>query len=324
MVDKFDRFVESRLREGRSSESRFKCISSLNGKECEGALIEFFMKKPPVHTGGLFHYTTIDAAEKILRDRVLLLSISDTLNDLGEPQQKDMYVASFSHGRIENVAMWGIYARPLSKGVRLRFLQSELRKLIQSNQYLAPVLKRKKEDGSNEYKILQSHLNAVEVKGEACLSDVLYVDHYTGKRDTVVVRWNNHSIVLPLGVVVKLKESHLLGLTKYSGWAYERESRFCVSAKIDFEKIIISSYSGWNLASDKVALLLKPDIVRSISVLGGPCVDENDLNRLKLLNGGIANDTEIPTQRSLLYGMIRGGVFCKDCHFWGNKTCRIK
>ena len=324
MAVKFDSHLQRRLCSCRSSEDRFKFISSLYGCDCENALLDFFVKKPPLHSGGLFHYTTIDAAEKILRDRVLLLSISDTLNDLGEPQQKDMYVASFSHGRIENVAMWGIYARPLSKGVRLRFLQSELRKLIQSNQYLAPVLKRKKEDGSNEYKILQSHLNAVEVKGEACLSDVLYVDHYTGKRDTVVVRWNNHSIALPLGVVVKLKESHLLGLTKYSGWAYERESRFCVSAKIDFEKVIISSYSGWNLASDKVALLLKPDIVRSISVLGGPCVDENDLDRLKLLNGGIANDTEIPTQRSLLYGMIRGGVFCKDCHLWGNKTCRIK
>ena len=324
MVDKFDRFVDRRLREGRSSESRFKCISSLNGKECEGALIEFFMKKPPVHTGGLFHYTTIDSAEKILRDRVLLLSISDMLNDLGEPQQKDMYVASFSHGRIENVAMWGIYARPLSKGVRLRFLQSELRKLIQSNQYLAPVLKRKKEDGSNEYKILQSHLNAVEVKGEACLSDVLYVDHYTGKRDTVVVRWNNHSIVLPLGVVVKLKESHLLGLTKYSGWAYERESRFCVNAKIDFEKVNIRSYPGWELANDKVALLLKPDIIKSISVLGGPCVNIDHLEKLKKLNDSIDNAGEIPTQKSLLYGMIRGGVFCKDCPLGDNKKCLVK
>ena len=254
----------------------------------------------------------------------MLLSISDTLNDLGEPQQKDMYVASFSHGRIENVAMWGIYARPLSKGVRLRFLQSELRKLIQCDQYLAPVLKRKKEDGLNEYKALQSYANVVKVKGLAWLSDVLYVDHYTGKRDTVVVRWNNHSIVLPLGVVVKLKESHLLGLTKYSGWAYERESRFCVNAKIDFEKVNIRSYPGWELANDKVALLLKPDIIKSISVLGGPCVDMDHLENLKKLNDSIDNAGEIQTQKSLLYGMIRGGVFCKDCPLGDNKKCLVK
>lgn len=324
MVDKFDRFVERRLREGRSSESRFKRISSLNGKECEGALIEFFMKKPPVHTGGLFHYTTIDAAEKILRDRVLLLSISDTLNDLGEPQQKDMYVSSFSHGRIENVAMWGIYARPLSKGVRLRFLQSELRKLIQCDQYLAPVLKRKKEDGLNEYKALQSYANVVKVKGSAWLSDVLYVDHSTGKCDRVFVRWNNHSIAAPLDVVAKLKKSQLLGLTKYSGWAYERESRFCVNAKIDFEKVNIRSYPGWELANDKVALLLKPDIIKSISVLGGPCVDMDHLENLKKLNDSIDNAGEIQTKKSLLYGMIRGGVFCKDCPLGDNKKCLVK
>ena len=64
MIDKFDDFVERQPREGRSSEARFKRISSLNGKECESALIEFFVKKPPVHTGGLYHYTTIDVAEK--------------------------------------------------------------------------------------------------------------------------------------------------------------------------------------------------------------------------------------------------------------------
>ena len=324
MIDKFDDFVERQPREGRSSEVRFKRISSLNGKECESALIEFFVKKPPVHTGGLYHYTTIDVAEKILRDRVLLLSISDMLNDLGEPQQKDMYVTSFSHGRIENVAMWGIYARPLSKGVRLRFLQSELRKLIQCDQYLAPVLKRKKENGLNEYKALQSYANVVKVKGVSCLSDVLYVDHYTGKRDRVIVRWNNHSIAAPLDVVAKLKKSQLLGLTKYSGWAYERESRFCVNAKIDYEKVDIRSYPAWELAYDKVALLLKPDIIKSISVLGGPCVDMDNLENLKKLNDNIDNAGEIQTQKSLLYGMIRGGVFCKDCPLGDNKKCLVK
>jgi hypothetical protein len=252
------------------------------------------------------------------------LSISDTLNDLGEPQQKDMYVTSFSHGRIENVAMWGIYARPLSKGVRLRFLQSELRKLIQCDQYLAPVLKRKKENGLNEYKALQSYANVVKVKGASCLSDVLYVDHYTGKRDRVIVRWNNHSIAAPLDVIAKLKKSQLLGLTKYSGWAYERESRFCVNAKIDYEKVDIRSYPAWELAYDKVALLLKPDIIKSISVLGGPCVDMDNLENLKKLNDSIDNAGEIQTQKSLLYGMIRGGVFCKDCPLGDNKKCLVK
>ena len=71
---------------------------------------------------------------------------------------------------------------------------------------------------------------------------MLYVDHSTGKCDRVFVRWNNHSIAAPLDVVAKLKKSQLLGLTKYSGWAYERESRFCVNAKIDFEKVNIRSW----------------------------------------------------------------------------------
>ena len=289
---------------------RFKKIT------CAGnigdALVRFFVENPPAHNHGLYHYTSILSFTKILESNTMLLSAANELNDLQEPSDDNVYIGSFSYGGIENVAMWGIYAQPLKASVRLKFTYLELKHLVESSGKegcLLPVVER-----NGEYRVLYECGSAVSVIGKNLLSDVLYVDYYSGKRDKVMVRWNNQALSVPIGVVEDLRKRQLLGLVKYSGWAYERETRICVQAKINEGLARGKEEGGWKLSKGRLALWLNPDIIKSCSVIGGPCVSQEDLrakiNATKMNNGSI-KVSEIG--ESKLRGLLRGGIFCRGC-----------
>jgi len=299
---------------GLSSE-RFKSIR--DSADVVGALNNFFIAQPPIHSGGLYHYTRLDAAKKILKDRFLLLSSSRILNDTREPQEDGLYVVSLSFGAIESVAMWGIYSRPLSEAVRIRFHHSEIKELArQYHGNICPVAVRKNL-GKPEYRILGDSSSAVILNEEPQLSDILYVDYVKEKsrRDTasVAVRWNSNSIRIDRCALESVRRGLLRRLMKYSGWAYERETRLCVKADIDNDKVSDAirrlSGAGWELSSDRIALRLAPQIVQHVDVRGGPCLSAEEISTDFLAEGIEVGRTE----ESVLRGSVRGGVFCEGC-----------
>ena len=297
-----------------SSSERFKALGEYASVE-EG-LCAFFLARPPVHSGGLYHYTRLAAAKKIIGERCLLLTLSRKLNDTREPQDEGLYVASFSFGAIENVAMWGIYSRPLSEAVRLRFRYAEMREMVRRCQgAICPVAVRS-HDRNTEYRMLEDGAFAVELEEEAQLTDILYVDHAAEKSrrkdGRVAIRWNGNSIRISRNELDSVRRGPLKKFMKYSGWAYERETRLCVKVMVDGRKAssaLGALGNGWDLTKDKIALRLSPEIVGSIDVRSGPCLSSEEITAA--FSGGGAKSGRI--EESVLKGCVRGGVFCENC-----------
>ena len=297
-----------------SSSERFKALGCASF--VADGLCEFFLGCPPVHSGGLYHYTCLAVAKKIIDGRCLLLSSSRRLNDTREPQDDGLYVASFSFGAIENVAMWGIYSRPLSEAVRLRFRYAEMREMARRCRgSICPVAVRQ-QDKKMEYRVLENGAFAVDLKEDAHLSDILYVDHVEEKSrrndGRVAIRWNSNSIRISLRELDSVRSSPLKKFIKYSGWAYERETRLCVNVTIDDEKAkraLDALGNGWKLTKDKIALRLPPKDSFGMDVRCGPCLPSDKIEHA--FAGGAANNGRI--EASILKDCVRGGVFCDNC-----------
>ena len=71
-----------------------------------------------------FHYTTIPVLEGMQKCRKLFLTRMDKLNDALEgnadrARRKRIFIASFSFGIAESMAMWSMYGFPYKQGIRL-------------------------------------------------------------------------------------------------------------------------------------------------------------------------------------------------------------
>lgn len=84
---------------------------------------EYLETKGPGHRP-VFQYTTLDALQGMLKSRRLYLTRMDKLNDAlecrsAEERKKRVYIASFSFGTAESMAMWSMYGAPYKQGIRL-------------------------------------------------------------------------------------------------------------------------------------------------------------------------------------------------------------
>ena len=84
---------------------------------------EYLETKGPGHTF-FFQYTTLNALRGMLKSRKLYLARMDKLNDAlecrsAEERKKRVYIASFSFGIAESMAMWSMYGAPYQQGARL-------------------------------------------------------------------------------------------------------------------------------------------------------------------------------------------------------------
>lgn len=93
------------------------------------------------HNHGYYHYTTWGRFAKIMQGKFIegigerklfALSRADGLND-GSESSKQVFVASFSYGDEEEVAMWTIYGVPHQEAVRLRFPMAAIMKWLREN-----------------------------------------------------------------------------------------------------------------------------------------------------------------------------------------------
>ena len=239
-----------------------------------------------LHNHGYFHYTTWGNLKKMLtsvdvgnkeKRRLFLMSASSSMNDTQEIKP-GVYLASFSFGEEEDVAMWTNYGVPKHEAVRIKFPMRAMTRWIKENPCDRIVVYV--QEGEDQ------PFHALDVKpAEIYFADVAYHGWNDLSPDSIrdAVRYN--------GEVFWFKEPKwrkCIGKTndsllfKKRGWAHEREVRLVVrfddAGKMqNYTKIAIpfdSVYDAMLDAQDKK------------SVMYGPWYRENELklDRIKGIN----------------------------------------
>lgn len=171
----------------------------------------------------LSQYTTANTLVNILNSKHLFLNNPENMNDLYEYRQyKDkiawdnVYFASFSSGKAENMAMWSMYAQPWGDGIMISFPKKEFVDWINNITQISPA---KKEDG----KIIFDTKNKKTIsKDSIFISKVAYVD------DKMDIKYSTSGSI-NLGNPYSIKE--LAGYIKDIAWLYESEFRVRLNSK---------------------------------------------------------------------------------------------
>ena len=262
----------------------------------------FLRQKGLSHKGGYFHYTTWGRLNDMLKSvdvgndrkkRLLLMTAASSVNDSRDSRQ-GAYIASFSYGSEENVAMWTNYGVPKREAVRIRFPMAAMTKWAREN----PV------SGIPIY-VLEGEqfrkLNATPA--EAFFADVAYygVNDSLDKGSPVSVRYRNESCAFGEEKWRRqVCETNKSLLFKKRGWSYESEVRLIVRFDV---AAITDRYRQIAVPFDTVYDAVLSDVHKN--VLMGPWHDANG-SQLDVIPG-ITN----PSQSS----------FCGELHMRSNCDC---
>ena len=99
-------------------------VEELLSLKTESAWREY-LRKSAGRRKVLYHYTTFANLKSILETRQWRVGRTDRSND---PAERKMYCLSFSRG-LGTMAMWGNYSQPAGNGVRIKFPESEMKKI---------------------------------------------------------------------------------------------------------------------------------------------------------------------------------------------------
>ena len=201
-----------------------------------------------------YHYTNIRALKSMLRSKMLYLSLGKKMNDLLEikkiaPERWErLYVASFSFGSNESVALWHIYGNPLDTAIRIQFSKKSILDVLAQ---LRIDMKCRAVCPSN------CHCNIKT----ASLVDIAYI-HNNQKS----VRWNKAILSANICPEIELiqQESCLAGYIKNIAWEYESETRLLVELSKDNrmdkfpDRIQICAEKLWNGAKILCGPCLSP------------------------------------------------------------------
>ena len=190
------------------------------------------------HVRGYFHYTTWGRLGKILKrtkvesgeERILFcLSSTADLNDTAE-NSVEAYVASFSFGEEEEVAMWTNYGVPKPEAIRIRFPKSAITAWVRENP--PEKIKVYKGKPSGDFVLLEQE----EVLDARFVDVAYYGRNRTNEKesisDGVIYKGNRCSFREKKwrgALLESCPEAALL--FKKRGWAYEREVRLVVRLK---------------------------------------------------------------------------------------------
>lgn len=214
--------IMNRLREGRETSNpvtinEFCELLRLNGL---------------LHNHGYFHYTTWGRLQKMLTEvetaekekkRLFFLSSSSSLNDT-EEKRDGFYVASFSVGEEEEVAMWTNYGVPKSAAIRIRFPMKAMTRWMRENSRDAIAI-YVQENGEQQF-------HALNVKPvDVYFADVAYYGRNDSVPDTTpdTVRYRGQKYRLDEDKWRdRIRKTNYSLLFKKRGWSYESEVRLIV------------------------------------------------------------------------------------------------
>jgi len=180
-----------------------------------------------------FHYTSLNAIDKILEGKLLRISCVERFNDKKDKEQfgtvaeqKKHFSICFSTGSNENLSLWYLYSGIDGKGGRIGFTYSQLSKLIDTGEFYL-----------TEYDYESNRCIGLEIpliKGENAefiFRDVLYERCPENSRfaDLKYNTMTNHGNV-SVEECEKYKKEHV-GFSKKLIWYYEKESRLLINLK---------------------------------------------------------------------------------------------
>lgn len=206
-------------------------------------IVEFLRLSAKSHRR-LFHYTKIGCLGGMLRSRKLYLSRLSEMNDLLEytktPDANRIYIASFSYGSCENMAMWKMYGGLPSESVRLGF----------EAKYVIDAIGER--DGHSIYKVCDEKSSGKEDKG-----NIIHINevedwsfHDVAYKYGNALYWNHN--VIGTGRCRELQNAfsvkEFATYVKNSGWMSENEVRLTIKLRthvpglrqiaVDFEEPI--------------------------------------------------------------------------------------
>lgn len=135
-----------------------------------------------------YHYTTIENLNKILENEIIKLGRADELNDKLEFQNvesrdeiKKYFTTCFSTGTDGNIPLWYLYSGRDGKGVRIRFTENKVKKLVDK-------------DGFKLVHFENNRIKDADTGYQVKFRDILYCHDYYNKNGTLhnsVIRYNN-------------------------------------------------------------------------------------------------------------------------------------
>lgn len=225
---------------------------------CVSELIEYLEKKGKNHDV-YYHYTTWDSFIKIYNGKSFLMTRGNSLNinDQHEAIMKGSYqewnktyIASFSFGSAENMAMWGLYGLPWEDAIRIAIPKTAMLNWLNSIKEVEVWSPQHQASGSRPIKNIR-----------VCLNDIVYV---TGKKDDNcyrLTRSNDYWTVSNEGAFFRFDESpNMTGYIKNYAWHYENEVRLKIN-------------TPQNVYSDKVKVKIPPEVLGAFTIMTGPCFE---------------------------------------------------
>lgn len=241
-------------------------------KDCHSIaeLIEYLEKKGKNHEV-YYHYTTWDSFKKIYEGSSFLLTRGNSLNinDQHEAIMKGSfhewnktYIASFSFGSAENMAMWGLYGLPWEDAIRIAIPKTAMLDWIDSIKD-AEVWTPQRDLSENWL------VDNIRV----CLNDIVYVE---GQKDDTyfkLTRASDHLTVKNENEFLRFDESPLMtGYIKNFAWHYENEVRLKIN-------------TSRNVYSEKIKVGIPHEVLKTFKITTGPCFEyKSDMLFQRLLN----------------------------------------
>lgn len=163
-----------------------------------------------------FHYTTLDTLEKMLKFGELWFSPPRDMNDgfEGGRMTNNIFIACFSYGREESVAMWNTYGIPRREAVRLCFDGIRMRQILEGR--FGPLRCWAKDKNGNTLEAIPPE------KIELFIQDVAYS---TDSKSALRYRDDLIKIIDENGCIVKPLSKRMATYVKMGGWRYEKEVR---------------------------------------------------------------------------------------------------
>jgi len=250
---------------------------------------DFLVRRGSLHKNGYYHYTNLSAWLGMKAVKKIHLSLGRRMNDLAEPDKGDVekwrrtYVASFSFGKLENVAMWGIYGNPFDEALRIRFgrgdVLEDVRKIKDRQAKIFSV--KKTEDSQFKYVDLSDEICE---RTEISLHDIGY---WTGRS----LYWDGNKMSArrcpDIGEAPRRRD--MTGFVKNVAWQYERETR-----------LVITLPNSVVRPPDMIAIPFEAAIDNA-EVLRGPCTTPDKCSQM---------DNHEPSR---LYGKVRFRHHCDAC-----------
>lgn len=223
-----------------------------------------------------FQYTTIAGLKGLLTSKKLYLTLGSELNDKVEVKTSDSrlwrrsYIASFSFGEPENVAMWKMYGESEENSVRIGFNGKSFANRIATLGRSKVGFFRVVSDGlkTDRYEELGVDIESVS------LHDVIYQYGQVSKRSKHgSVLWNrmiaNDARCSEFDNCGEHKE--FATFVKDCAWSYENETRVVVVLKKELPKV------------KRIAVDIS-DVLKTLRVLSGPCYSKEAIIKAILRN----------------------------------------